>query len=208
MKGLVKVEGGEYDFSTVHVSVDPVEVNHYGQFGVREYQVKADGTFTLEAMHPQNVNVRVSGLKPGAYVKTIRVGDQEAQEVADMGAAATGGLEIAISLNGATVDGVVNGPGSKPPVAATVVLVPESEHATDERFYGISTTDQDGHYKIETVRPGKYTLYAFEDIEPGSYMEPGFFKPFSKYAKEVELKEKDHSTLQPELIPASAMDGN
>ncbi len=202
--GVVKVEGGKLDPTTLRISVSPTELNSIGG-GFASTAPKADGTFTWEAMSPENVTVRVSGLKPGAYVKAIRAGDRDFIDQVDLAAAANG-LEIVVSLNGATVEGAVKSGGPKPPAGATVVLAPDAEHAALESWYHSSSTDQDGHYKLESVRPGKYTLYAFEDVEPGAYMEPGFLKNFSKYAVEVELAEKAHAAPQPELIPASAMD--
>lgn len=206
IKGIVKVEDGELDPSTLHVSAASAQVNMMGS-GFANAAPKPDGTFTWEGMSAENVYIQVSGLKPGAYLKSIRVADREVTDPVDLGAA-PGGLELLVSLNGATVQGAVKGSGPKPPAGASVVLVPDAEHANLDSWYHSAATDQDGRYKLESVRPGKYTLYAFEDLEPGSFMEPGFLKPFSKYALPVDLAEKAHVELQPELIPLSAMDGS
>jgi Carboxypeptidase regulatory-like domain len=198
------VEGGELDLSTLHLSTFPVEMNSMGS-GFANTSPKADGAFTFEGASPENVRIGLTGLKPNAFVKAIRVADREVTDEVDLGAAANG-LEIVVSLNGGAIEGVVKSSGPKPPSGATVVLAPDDEHASLESWYHSTATDQDGHYKLESVRPGKYTLYAFEDLEPGAYMEPGFLKRFSKYALDVDLAEKAHLSLQPDLIPATVMD--
>jgi protocatechuate 3,4-dioxygenase beta subunit len=206
VKGVVKVEGGELDRTTLHVQTQPTEMNMSGS-GFATAAVNADGTFALPGMSPENVTFGLNGLKDNAFLKSTRAGDQEVTDQVDLGGLGNAGIELLVSLAGGEIEGDVKGAGSKPLAGVTALLVPDTEHAAVEGWYHAATTDQNGHYKMPSIRPGKYTLYAFEDIEPGAYMEPGFLKPFEKSAKELEIKEKAHQTVPLEVIPASAMAG-
>ena len=206
VKGVVKVEGGELDRTLLQVHTQPTEMNMTGS-GYATTSVGADGTFTLPGMSAETVTFAVSGLKDNAFLKSTRAGDQEVTDQVDLGGLGNAGIELLVSLTGGEIEGDVKGADAKPLAGVTALLVPDTQHATDETWYRAATTDQNGHYKMPSIRPGKYTLYAFEDIEPGAYMEPGFLKPFEKSAKELEMKEKAHQAVPLEVIPASDMAG-
>jgi hypothetical protein len=111
-------------------------------------------------------------------------------------------LEIVLSGKGASVTGMVRNRKGDPLPAATVVLIPPPELRGNSRAYRPGQSDASGQFSITSIEPGKYKLYAFEDIAPGAYYDPDFMRLMEKRGADVELKESAQQTLDSEAIPA------
>jgi hypothetical protein len=70
--------------------------------------------------------------------------------------------------------------------------------------YPNATTDQHGAFTVKNVRPGKYKVLAWEELEGSEYMDPEFTKPFEGKAVNVSLEESGKENLQLTAIPADA----
>ena len=80
----------------------------------------------------------------------------------------------------------------QPVKGATVALVPDAARRSRTSLFKTASTDDSGHYSIQGVSPGDYSLYAFEDIENGAYLDPDFLRPLESSAETVTLKENSH----------------
>jgi hypothetical protein len=148
------------------------------------------------------MNVNVSGLPTGYYVKAINYGQQDAKA---NGLAYTGSndaIEIVVSPHGATVEGLVHNHGGDPVSGATVVLAPPPEQRSDSQRFRVARTDQNGHFSLKGLEPNDYTVYAWEDIEPGEYMDPDVLNEAENHGKSLKLKESGQESLDLESIPA------
>jgi hypothetical protein len=56
---------------------------------------------------------------------------------------------------------------------------------------------------MRNVTPGDYTLFAWEQIERGVYMDPDFLGRFEDRGKTVHVDESGHLSVQLDVIPAS-----
>jgi hypothetical protein len=81
---------------------------------------------------------------------------------------------------------------------ASVVLIPSD--STLRNHYEIATSDQNGHYVMRGVAPGKYKLYAFDQIENGAYLDPDFLQPYENHGEPIEIAESAHETRDLKLI--------
>ena len=68
------------------------------------------------------------------------------------------------------------------------------------------STDENGITSFRGLKPGDYRIMAFEDIEPGAYMDPEYVKPFESRAKTVKLDANGHEAVQVKLIPAEEVE--
>ena len=66
----------------------------------------------------------------------------------------------------------------------------------------MARTDQTGHFSLKGLEPNDYTVYAWEDIEPGQYMDPDVLKAAENHRKSLKLKESSQESLEVESIPA------
>ncbi|MGH9613812.1 MAG: hypothetical protein ACRD4P_12095, partial [Bryobacteraceae bacterium] len=69
-------------------------------------------------------------------------------------------------------------------------------------LFKMVATDQNGHFKMKSVTPGKYRLFAWESIEPGQYEDPDLLKSVESSGTPVEVEENAHATQALKLLPA------
>jgi hypothetical protein len=200
LSGEVTVEGSEKPQMTGwRVWLRPAEQgNRFMYGGESGGHIKADGSFTLNNVNPSRLYVNVTGLPDGYFVKSVRSGDQELPDnVVDTTGGAAGALRIIVSGKAGQIDGAVSGAAG-----ATVVLIPEDPKRR-EQFQNIKmvTTDQHGRFSLKSIEPGDYKLYAWEDVDPGAWMDPDFMKPVVSKGKAVTIREGSRETAQLVLIP-------
>lgn len=170
-------------------------------------QVQDDGTFKLKLSMPGRYHLDIGPLPDGYYVKSVRYGDAEYPSgVIDLTKGANGGeLTIAVAANGARIDGGVKDAKDQPATSATVVLIPEERDFRN--LYNVANTDQNGHFSIKSIKPGKYKLFAWDDVQGGQYEDPDFIKPFEDKGEAVELDEGGKSSKDLKLIVTGDVTG-
>jgi protocatechuate 3,4-dioxygenase beta subunit len=177
-----------------------LEAKEYAGVGSPSATAGDDGKFTLKQILPNKFLVQVRNLPEGAYVKSMRYGDQEvSDDTIDLSGGVTGTIQVTLSMAGARVDGVVQNQESKPISGATVVLAPDSGRYS--LFKEVRTGDN-GSYGFKGVAPGDYKILARTDIESGAYQDPEFLKRYESKAEKVSLKESDRKTVALKVIPA------
>jgi hypothetical protein len=138
-----------------------------------------------------------------AYVKSIMMGSED---VLNNGLRLTepprSPLVITIGANAGSLEGrVVSSQQSRQPVAAaTVVLIPEN----GQRFHvnhKFTVTDEAGRFRILSVPPGDYKLFAWESIEPGAWQNEDFVGGYESQGKLVRIEEGGKHSVELTSIP-------
>jgi hypothetical protein len=125
--------------------------------------VQADGAFRFNSVRPNLYLVRMSGLKDGAYLKSVRLGTKEAPNgVVDLRNGSDGSaLHLTVSPTGAgrVAGTLVDAAGRPIHMEGSVYLVPDG--AEYDVFYTPRMqTPVDGAFAIEGIAPGKYRIFA------------------------------------------------
>jgi hypothetical protein len=107
-----------------------------------------------------------------------------------------------VFATGAKVAGTIASTDNNPEPGVTVVLAPEKRLAFLADPFRTATTDQNGRYQIQGLRPGSYRVYAFEHLEPGAYEDEDWLKGFADRAQTLRISEATQETL--DLKPVSA----
>ena len=68
-----------------------------------------------------------------------------------------------------------------------------------------TTTDQAGAFSFRGLTPGKYKVYAWEEIENGAHQDPDFLRRWGGKAADVEVKESSANTVTVVRISAADM---
>jgi hypothetical protein len=103
-------------------------------------------------------------------------------------------LEIVIGLKGGTIRGVVR--DSRAAAGGiTVALVPDETHRQRYELFRSATTDSAGRYEFRGIPPGNYKVFAWEDIESKSWMEPAYLRVFEDLGKGVAVGEGASETV-------------
>ena len=169
---------------------------------------KADkeGVVQIERLNPGNYDVNYFGGGQGlqdAYLKSVIQGSRDVLMTGARVAGAETPLQVVISMNGSRVEGTVTDGDHKPVKGASVVDVPPAELRTRDQFWRFATTDQNGHFTIHSIRPGRHILLALEDPEPGVWFDPEFMKAVESRGESYSIGEKEAKQFQLQLIPKS-----
>jgi hypothetical protein len=201
VSGRVVSEQANLDLSTVTVRLQA----ETGDAIASQVRPAADGSFTLSGVAP-NWNYRVF-VNPffqapgrrlivppqfqGLYVKSVSLGNEDVlNNGLRLGSQPTRPLTITVAAAVGSVSGRVLGPQ---PVAATVVLIPES----GQRFHAphpFTYTGESGRFEITQVRPGDYKLYAWESVEPFAWQNADFMRNYESQGKLVHIDENARVT--------------
>ena len=114
-------------------------------------------------------------------------------------------LEVTLSARGALVSGVVRRDGADGSATPQVVLLPDTPDAELRRSdTHLGAFDQSGAFTVkDPVRPGEYTLYAFEAIPQGAWTDAEFVKEIEGKGVRIKVEEGDAKTVEVPLIPRS-----
>ncbi len=203
--GRIRIEGDtQQNLLNVNVTLQPRETGglNFGGAGAR---VKDDLSFQLQNVATEIFAMTLFGLPDGFYVKSIKSGETDILTAGlDVTRGAPQPLEVLVSPLAGLISGVVqNATTGQPAPGATVVLVPQVKEPLLSNYKTV-TTDQNGSYTLKSLTPGEYKAFAWEDLEPGAYMDPDFMKPLESKGEPVTIRESDQKTLSLTMIPADA----
>ena len=203
--GHVLVEGAQRpSLSDVHVSLRPRERTPI--FGpLPNTRVKEDGTFSLSNISPDSYDLIAFDLPDGYYVKSLKMRDQDVLDAGvNLSRESVGPVSITLARGAGQAEGAVLTTQGQPAPGVTVTLIPQDERRRDQlRLYRSTTTDQQGRFRLNSVNPGRYKLFAWEDIEDGAYMDPEFVKPVEDRGVLVTIVENSDERFQLRLILAA-----
>jgi uncharacterized protein (DUF2141 family) len=165
--------------------------------------VAGDGSFRWADVPAGNYYVQIVGdgdANGGWYMKSVSTGGRD---VNDAGIAVNGGtvtLDLLASANGGVADGVVVNSKGEPFPNAIVVAVPEARMRGRVDHYRKTVTDQTGHFGLRGLRPGDYTIFAWESIEGEAYYNPDFVNVFEGQGTTLHISDGDHKSMQVPMI--------
>jgi hypothetical protein len=97
-------------------------------------------------------------------------------------------VQITLGSETGQLSGTVQDAKQQPAAGSMVTLLPNPMKENRNDLYRIATTDQNGQFTLQGVAPGEYKLFAWEDIDPGSYMDPEFLKAHENKSHKITVK--------------------
>jgi hypothetical protein len=187
--------------STAHIEVVLIPANDESSTESGFTEVKKDGSFELEGIADGGYSANAFGMEPGWFVKSIHLGNEDVlQKGAQVENGAVGGsLDIVVSAEGAQIEGTVtDSDKNQPLMGAQVKIVPDPMTDYNEIRMNSTSTDQNGHYVLSNVPPGKYKVSAkLASPAPGS-------APIKSDPVAVSVAEREHRTVDIKLaVPKS-----
>ena len=158
---VVTANGAPMSSPHAEVVLQPTSEDTERESGFAE--VKKDGSFELEGIADGSYAVHAFGLEPGWYVSSIHTGQEDVFQSGLQvdGGAAKGNLEIVVSNDGAQIEGTVtDSDKNQPLVGARVRLAPDPMTDYNDMRQDSTSTDQNGHYVLSNVPPGRYRVTA------------------------------------------------
>ncbi len=213
VRGRLKVEsrgGLRFDPGQIFLTLQKVEGDDdSGAFTLGDRfenltHVAADGSFGWKDVPAGNYYVQMIG-ENGAnrdwFVKSVMAGGRDLSDSGIDVSGGTVGLEVVVSANGGIADGIVVDSKGQPVADAVVVAVPELRLQGRIDRYRKTTTDQSGHFALRGIRPGDYTLFAWESVDGDAYYSPEFLKSYEGQGTVLQLGEGERKEMQVNVIP-------
>jgi len=170
-------------------------------------QVQPDGRFELKDVPPGIYEVEFSSAVKALQSYLVDSVGLGKMDVAETGLKANGGtltIDVALSAIAGEVNGVVQNKKSEPLPGAVVVAVPEEKYRKRENRYKKSATDQQGRFSLGGLRPGNYTLYAWEVLDGDEYLDPDFLKQFEGQGTPIKVEKASRQTVALKVVPTAA----
>ena len=157
--------------------------------------IDATGAFTFNGVTPGDyqLRIRVNGIT--AYVKSARFGASDALNP-PFHIDSSAPLDVMLSLAAGSLDGTIVNPDQKLDADATVVLVPDVPRRQRLDLYYVTGTDMTGHFHVESIAPGDYHLFAWDDVPPDAWQDPDFIRQYESRSKPVRVSEGTHDTVE------------
>lgn len=164
-------------------------------------EVSKDSSFELSGVADGGFALVVYGLEPGWFVKSAHLGNEDVLQngVQVENGAAKGFLDIVISSDGAQIEGTITDSDKSQPLTGVQVKArvdPPSDY-NYSRFRA-TTTDQNGHFVLKDIPPGKYKVSAKMPSSGGST------SAIKSDPVTINLDEREHRALDIKLkVPES-----
>jgi hypothetical protein len=141
------------------------------------------------------LEVETSSLPDGCYVQKVKLGGQEVS-TDDFEIQTSAQLDVVLSHTAGTITGSVSDDDGKPFPNSTVTLIPTDGMSPPVR----ESVDDDGNFKFTAVRPGKYKLFAWEEVDDGLWQDPEFLQKYANRATEITVGSSQAQEAQLRVI--------
>ena len=179
------------------VGLEPKQPGYFGE-PPPSVEVDQSGAFRIANIAPGAYRVKVTPMAENGYLKSVRLDGAEAPDgELDLWHAVQGSsLKIAVSRNGGQVSGKLLDKDGEPlgAMPVMVLLVTDPKEIDFERSLKMV---EDGTYRFQGLRPGKYRLLAFDEWGP-EFMET--VKKLAPSTEEIEIKEGDRKVKDLKLL--------
>jgi len=210
VRGKFRLDTGEkFDWTQLTVALmsteeDGVEIGwQQGGMGMPTVSgVNIDGAFEMKSVPGGRYQLEVGARSDKLRDYITKSVSLDGRDVVDSGFSVLPdtNLDVVISAKGASIAGTIVDAKGQPVANATVVDVPSEEHRMRADLYQRDTTDENGHFNLRGLNPGKYTVLAFEELEE-DVRQPGFLKSYGKRGESVELDEGTRKNVVLKVIP-------
>jgi len=185
-------------------------------FGGGNGMSKADGTFSLENVTPGKMKVHVSNEPDGAYIKSIRFGNQEVMgKTVDLTQSSVGEIHVVLHAGAPEISGTAMkkkegdaaASGSSvlmPASSATILLIPEDLTRNGGSVHS-TNTNQNGAFTEKGMAPGVYYAVAVESEDFRSWDDPAWLKQLVDKGTKVEVQENDKKQVQVTMLSAEEL---
>jgi hypothetical protein len=200
VSGTIHVEGkAKVELSEITGSIEATESwASESSSDIDATHVRSDGSFAFYEVPEGNYRINFSGVPQGFYLKSSGGGDAESAFTVSRGQALRG-LDFVLTAGAARIEGnAVNDEQPAPNVA--IVLVPSGERRAQPHYYKQMSSDRQGKFVMQSVVPGDYKIFAFEELERGAFMDPEFLAAYEGSGKDVTVKEGDVLSVQVDVI--------
>jgi protocatechuate 3,4-dioxygenase beta subunit len=166
--------------------------------------VNSDLTFESTAA-PGAVIFRVNAGQPGWMVRSVRL---NGADITDTGMDIRGGedvtgLEIEVTNRIPEISGAVTNSRNEQVTEYSTVVFSQDRELWGQSVTGRSALvrpDQEGRFKVRSIRPGNYYIAAVEYLDQGQWLDPEYLESLRARASRFTIAEGETKTLDLKLL--------
>jgi hypothetical protein len=177
---VVNLDGGFTITGNVHIVSQSGQTPSVPQFGVNLIPSEAGSESGVMKWEPDRSTFTVNDLLAGTYrlnvsppmpyyVASATLGGQDILNSEVPISQAAGPIEIVLRDDGGSIEGDVADANGQP-VVAGVMLIRNSTRAA------FTTSQSTGHFRLQSIAPGDYTIYAWDDPDEVEYADTDWMR--------------------------------
>ena len=205
IRGKIRIvgEAGAVKLENLRIGVNPLDNIPSPIPGrVTAQPVSSDGTFSIRNIPEALYDLDIDPLPDHTYISDIRSGKSSVLDSGlVVGKASPAAVEIVLNTNGRTVEGVVK--NQKPSVRSVVILAPEKARRGNASRYRGAISSEDGHFKLNSVPPGDYRIFAWESVLSSAWQNAEFMARYEKLGRDIHVNAKNITDVTVQVIPAN-----
>jgi hypothetical protein len=194
VRGRVRISGASMLPANLTVTLRSLES---APVNLDRSPLQPDGSFVIPGVPAGLWSLTLSSIPPAGYLKSVMLGTLDVLDQPILITSATvSRLDILIGANGAEISGHV-----EEGVATMILAEAEDAAVSTPGRYATTSVDEQGNFRLAGLRPGAYRIYAFEDIEPGAWLDASFLAEYRDSGTAVQLKEGPGPRIALKAIP-------
>jgi len=206
LSGRIRIEGESSLNVQATVMLRPASAGPFVGPIARPTQTNADGTFKIDGVSPGEyrltVNAPFAGNQASMYVKEMRLGatDLNVQPLVVAGPVSDS-IEVTFGKDAGQITGTVRTASQQLAPNMQVVLVPDQRPRRD--LYKFVLSNSNGQFVLRSVPPGSYKIFAWENIDQNSWMDPAVLAGYESLGLPVIVNPSSNLTPDVKVIPAA-----
>jgi hypothetical protein len=202
VSGRIKLAetGGQDKIQGVHVTLSDLLPIH---MQVQEARSDAAGRLAfVKPIQPGHYSLIVDArtIPDGCFIRDVKLGEQEISPD-DFDIQGSGQIELILSNTAAKIGGMVADADGNPVPISIVTLIRADGKSRPVK----QSADDKGNFQFAGRPPGKYNLFAWEEVDDDLWQDPEFRKRYEGRSTEVTVGPGETQTVQLRIIPAEAM---
>ena len=159
---------------------------------------EADGTFMIPNVPDLPYSVSILGLPKDAYVADLRQGSFSVFDIGTVipGRRVNDEFEVTVDSPGAIVRGKVTLPNEQVVAGAVVALIPDERRQENLLLYKRTQASEAGVFSFAGVAPGRYRLFARENIPMGAEFNAEFRDAIRDEIREITVAPGDTTVVE------------
>jgi hypothetical protein len=153
--------------------------------------------FAGDFIRPGHYAVYLNGTPAECFVQSVKLSGREIDSE-NFEILASANLDIVLSSTAAKISGTVVDKDGNPLSESIATLIP-----VDGKWPDKKTVGDNGAFRFTSLRPGKYKLFAWEEVDYDVWQDPAFWKKYESYAAEITVGPSETQNTQLRVIPAS-----
>ena len=186
--------GSEFSLQGVKATLNDLPFRESAQEGISDAKGNLAFGKPVRPGH-YSINVDARSVPEGCFVQELKLGEQVISG-SDFEILAPAQLGVVLSNKAGRIAGSVSDADEKPYPGSVVTLIPSDPNWRPAR----QPVNDDGTFQFTGLRPGKYKMFAWEEVDDDLWQDPDFRGKYENRATEIDVEPNKTASAQLRVI--------